>query len=1287
MHVCFILHFLQALETTLITHREKLNDLQKLAVKISEFVGADSSIQIDSDIAELNRQLAEVVDTVETFKNLSSSGNQLNVAREKSVKKSHNIIDNVTEDLKQQKASNNEDHLVLLRSHLVNLAVIENDLQNHKSKHTMNNDENSSIVIVDTLNSLQKLFRQTINEYNKLSSQLVNNSDDSVIFKIWLDYLKHCKTFLQSPLPSDYNVLKEQLHLCKIHQNLITNQRNALMHKISIDASMVKDFDEFKGKHVDILNQLNERQMEIESRIDAWEKYRKRQSELLESIDDIEREKSLLQLNQIYLKSMSKIKNQIDEILIKVTDAEKGVTEMKTTQANLLNFIDDVTSSAIRLEFTSTHQRLANIRASLETWIGFLKRIKELNSNYEFKVKSIQENHQRQLNFLNNIKNESSSNFGNSKQQLDVLKDKQKSLVDIKSDLEDLNSMKDEMKDYVSSYDIKMIRQTIWILWQQYGDLNHEYSLLINQIEERICLQTEFLIRYDNLMFWLNETEGRLMEASSQKYYSSSKSQDDDPYLKHYSTNILEDFALKEYDRKWIQSVGNELLLFYTTEQNYDSPEKIDIECKLANLNTKWNNVKLLHENRSRKINEIKSTYYNLEARIAEIRAWLFETEKELLKPFVFDEPSREAYERQLSEYEKVQRSVENNSANVAEILNLSEMVLSELRSLEMEMSVKNLDFAINSIEYRWKRLCESLVHRKRSLLSLWNNLDEMTTTTNVHGPILTNCDNLCNEIEAKSGTMMEKDMAVYYNDKLNEYLHRIAGQAQTFQILEKLYNTVLTANVDINNIRSITSETRRVLIIWKTITIRITALRTILENYIAEMKQFENLYESIILKLTKMDVEITNVKHLKTYEGTDEELERLNEIKLDYDETKKLIDSAEIIRGNLMESSTEDERKRLKLMSDEYLNLFKSISGSYDDMRDQYESTMKQEIVEECDAAVQVNTLQTEASVSPKDAYKYEINSAIAEFRTNVGLLQDHVSSTDVSDSSGVISKSASQKINKSIAACESSLELIKYLNSLLINDYKCNDEEAHTKEIEKLYDEFQLQLQLWNVKKESKKQQFTEHSTEADWRSCPFCSQRNWQQIDNDLWRLEQWLHMAENDQKTQQAPPNNIEELEDVIQDHREFLLNLDSHKSIISSLNIVGEHLALHTSDTEKAQQLRKRLSDNNRRWELICQHASTWQTKLQDSLIGNREFYKIINEFNLWLEDTERKIKLFEPVDLSSEKSIMESKFIRFKELKCEIERCEPRVISLQENSAQLLKPSNEDRIANETFMK
>ncbi|KAG5676700.1 hypothetical protein PVAND_006514 [Polypedilum vanderplanki] len=1277
---------IEVLEAIFSTQQDKLGELQKLAAQISEYIGTDTSIQIDSDIIDLQNQLSEIADTIEACKNISSNSNKLQASRKVLLAKSNKLIDNVTEDLKQQSTpSNDENQLGLLRSHLLNIAVIENDLQNQKAIVNMNDNESENF-IVKTLDSLQKLFKQTITEYNKLSSQLVHNADNSIIIKIWSDYLAHVDSFLQSPIASDYNVLKEQLHLCKIHQNLIANQRNALMHKISGDNRMVmvNEFDEFKKRHVKIFNILYERQREIESRIDAWEKYRKRQSNVLEFIDSIEREKSILNLHQIFIKDIPKTKVQVEGILNKVSEAENCVTAIKDNQAALLNFLDDITLSTLRLEFASTNQRLANIRASLETWLDYLLRISELNNTYDAHVKNIQDSYQWHLNFLSNTKHDMSVNFEKCKQNLDLLKEKQKMLHTIQPELENLSAIKGEMKDYISSYDVKMIRQTIWVLWQQYTDLNHEYSVLLNQIEERICLQTEFVIRYDNLLFWLNETEGRLMEASAQRFYSGRPQDDGSSLSKYYATNILEEFTLKEYDRKWVQSVGNDLILFYKTEQHYDSPEKIDIECKLSNLNTKWNNVKSMYNNRSSKVNEIKMTYYNLEARIAEIRAWLFETEKELLKPFVFESATKEAYEKQLIEYEKIQRSVEKNSANVAEILNLSEMLLSELISFDIEISLKNLESAINNIDNRWKKLCDSLVNRKKNLISLWNNIHEMTTVTNNNKSFIIHCDELCTELEEKLNVLLSKEKAIGNIKVLDENYEELIQKSPEIHTLERLYNTILTANIDLTNSRNITSETKKILVIWKTLPSRMTSLKSLLESFIAQYQKYEIMHENIILKLTQIDLDITNLKHLNNYPDNEQQ-KRFSELKSNFEECEKLIQSAEAEKRQLMENANENERMKLKQMSDEYNKLLNDIKLNIDEMNEQY--SQANEGVKEIEVAVQVNTLEAQQSVSPKDAYQYEIQTAIKEFRTSIVKLQEQLESVDVNNSSGIIPKATSQKIGKSIAACESSLELIKYLNSLLINDYGCDDKESYTKEIETLYDQFRIQMQIWNDKKEHKKQQFGEHSLESDWRSCPFCSQRNWQQIDNDLWRLEQWLHVAENERRNQQTPPSNIEELEDTIQDHREFLLNLDSHKSIISSLNIVGEHLALHTNDTAKAQQLRKRLADNNHRWEQICQHATTWQSKLQDALIGNREFHKIINEFYAWLEDTERKVKHFEPVDLSSDKSVMESKFMRFKELKSEIERCEPRVISLQENSSQLLKSSGEDRIAKDTFTK
>ena len=63
-----------------------------------------------------------------------------------------------------------------------------------------------------------------------------------------------------------------------------------------------------------------------------------------------------------------------------------------------------------------------------------------------------------------------------------------------------------------------------------------------------------------------------------------------------------------------------------------------------------------------------------------------------------------------------------------------------------------------------------------------------------------------------------------------------------------------------------------------------------------------------------------------------------------------------------------------------------------------------------------------------------------------------------------------------------------------------------------------------------------------------------------------------------------------------------MDLDSPKSVMMSINVVGSHLADHSQDQERANNTRLRLVAVNERWVEICVNATEWQTRLQTALL-------------------------------------------------------------------------------------
>jgi len=310
------------------------------------------------------------------------------------------------------------------------------------------------------------------------------------------------------------------------------------------------------------------------------------------------------------------------------------------------------------------------------------------------------------------------------------------------------------------------------------------------------------------------------------------------------------------------------------------------------------------------------------------------------------------------------------------------------------------------------------------------------------------------------------------------------------------------------------------------------------------------------------------------------------------------------------------------------------------------------------------------------KDQLVSELDKTILECKTNVENLELSMDITE--DQDHLVSE---------LTNCRTSLGLCQHYSSILRTRFGLNGSFIRETSI------LELQKMIMNLEEKLKEKEteslgassrtYSEalKSGSVDDKSgsvspgatCPLCRRRNWKQLEGDLWRLERWLEHAGGTlaQLLRQGVPGSIEQLEEVIQDHREFLLDLDSHKSVAMSINVVGCHLAEHTPTQTKAEAMRTRLASVNEKWDHVCEQATLWQTRLQTALLENGEFHQTIQELLQWLDTTTATIKEAEPVDLTVSKSVLTTKYNKFLELQKDLQRCEPRVVSLQEAADQL----------------
>ncbi|KAK0098783.1 hypothetical protein PV326_003124, partial [Microctonus aethiopoides] len=1267
-------------EETLAEHNVRLAQLRDLVAQIASDVGLDTGGgPLQCEVEALGRRLEDVCETLSTLADTADA----QVVNHKLVRddlcQTKFLLDSFQQDLSTAEGEEkSKEKLNFLRNHLLVLTRTEPQLELIKDRTLEVVSENTSVI--EVLQLWQRVFRETFQQYHRLSARLVQSEDVTAALDLWEEYLSHVQEFLSNNVPGDYKRLSEDKNLCQVHKNLLTDQQQltlSIRDEKGPDLSLTEQFNVLTNLHNETLSKIMERHTLVEDRLAAWDKYKINQTKVLTWLKDIERERSKLQLRFIHLKRLDKILMKIDILLDQVPSGEMQIKALSAQQDLILTDCEETLAVSIRIEHAAHIQRITNLRAGLETWRDFVLKIQKLNAHHIDQTTGIiaifrQINQSLNSGFHDISIPSSNNNILHMRQKFDSLHHLRTKLTQTASDLKILEVTTEQLGEFLSPSDMKGLNQHVSLLWHQHGDLEHQLALLAYKLEERLSLSGKWENRRTRFLVWLTDTETRLSN------YDATILQEPEEALKRLESELDAEMALKQRELEWLQNTGEELICVGVDE------DKEKLEQALNEINGKWNRLMNTSKIKTNKLTDLMSTMSLLEKRIAEIRGWLGRVEMQLTEPFIIESKTQNIIDEQLKNHEILQKTIESESGNIGEVLNLCEILLSDCDTWKVSFNTDVIKSGMQGLEKRWKATCLRSAERKRKIITAWRliqQLDQVDCEQKLW------IDEVEMELSLIEGTLngensMENTEKTLL--KVKRIVKDIDAHNPALIIFEQNYSRLAKCGLEPENMKHLTANAVLILNKWHALKSRTTSIINSLKNERKAYREFIKAHESAVVGLTQIDIRLTQIQHLTiSNENTAQKSrhKQIADIDKDFQIQSNTLQRADELALMLMQDCHENDVVAIQTLVDEYQLLWKDIKERVATMKTKIEESDKVEIDEaiqvetlkfEQDTAVQVNTLPKMIRMTSRDAYLMQLESALSECRSSLHELEDAIA---LAPTAGPGLTASAKNIAKLLGSCQSAVELAKHLYELLVNDGNLSNETAKISEVNELierYDNLLIHARL-------REQQIRDISNDGGKLKCPLCCHRNWAQLDIDLWRLEKWLEYAEGIQSEQHSPPSNIEELEVVIQNHRELLLDLDSHKSIVISLNVIGAHLEDHTEDIKKADELRDRLSIITKRWDKVCQEAGIWQTALQSALMSNNQFHRIVDELLNWLKETEITIRDSEPIDLTENTNIIRFKYNKFCDLRSDLERCEPRVLSLQEAANQLLDKHAETR--------
>ncbi|XP_017294594.1 nesprin-2 isoform X2 [Kryptolebias marmoratus] len=1132
----------------------------------------------------------------------------------------------------------------------------------------------------------------------------------------WMDFLQRMEDSLAVDIAGSYVGLRKQLCTHKRFQVELTIGHQ-ILHSVITEALQLLQRGEVEDRRDFVLKlaQLRElwqravqradhRSSTVEGLLRTWHVYSRSLGKLQRFLSDTQ---TLLPLGGPTHCSLQQLRRSLQDLQhTELLFQRHQSTFLHTLEVGrqLFSMADQETQTRLQRDLGTLRDEWESLHSLLGTQMDLNEAIIKNWERFEAGITNSMMQLQNTRSKLDQSVSDSDSDL-QSEETFD--KENEDSLEDWAESLTELSTMKTDLSRYIIADDMLLLQEQVEHLHCQWEELCFKVSLRKQEIADRLNAWIIFNEKNQELCDWLTQMENKVEHNSDLNI---------EEMVEKLKKDCMEEINLFSENKTHLKQLGEQLI----TASN--KTKEAELNDKLKDVNDRWQHLFDHIEARVRKLKETLVTVQQLDKNMSNLRTWLSRIETELSKPVVYRVCHSDEIQKKLCEQQDLQRDIEQHTESVASVLTLCDVLLHDVDACGADSENDSIQQTTRSLDRRWRNICAMSMERRMRIEETWRLWCKFLDDYSRFEEWLKTA-----ELTAASP---ESANVLYTNGKeelkkFEAFQRQVHERLTQLELVNKQYRRLAREN------RTDAACKLRVMVQdgnqrWDCLQKRVAAVLRRLKHFTSQREEFEGSREGILVWLTEMDLQLTNVEHFSKSDIEDK-MRQLKGFQQEITLNTNKIDTLIVFGENLIQKSSpldavliEDELEELHSYCQEVFGRVarfhqrlvnrRPVQEEERDVSD-HESVLtdspdvtngtswtevrREEEEDESPSMGRVSAgrqAMCHLLVPPREHSGREtpvsVDSIPLEWdhTVDVGGSSSHEDDEDATFFSALSVKSMKdppswchpgspqtkrlprELIRELSSSSSSSPPVPQQGYARLMSD--CSGSISCVKKVKLiLNDDEELMDEGLSSSNKQTSTGVIERWELQQTQKLPGEKDalEQWQKLNCDLCDVTSWLGrvLPELERLQRIAPSSSIRDIEINIRKLKEMQKNFNTYKCLMISVNLSAHHFL--QSDSVELRELQEALSSANHSWTQACRVLESWERRLHSALLQCQEFHEALHLLLLWLSQAESKVWA-----LNTEQPALMEHWDMLMDLQEELRARRRQVSALQDISSQLL---------------